>query len=124
MRAHDESFSRPTSCTYCKKEFPNFVNMTRHRKIAHRELYKIDREKLMREEGSTCIGQDRTKYYQKATCEICGTILCSRAQLNLHMKALHGKGLPGYGTLLGRRRQQGPRAVSPPPKVPDHEDAT
>ena len=99
--------------------------MTRHRKIAHRELYSIDREKLMVEEGSTSIGQDRTKYYQKATCEICSTTLCSRAQLNLHMKAKHGKGLPGYGTLLGRRRlKQGSRAVSPPSQVPEYEDAT
>ena len=114
MRAHDAAFSRPTSCTYCRKEFPKYVNMVRHRRIAHSEQYSVDKERLMVEEGSLSIGRDNTKYYQKATCDVCGTTLCSRAQLHLHMKARHGTGLPGYGeNSRGRKR----RAVSPPPKV-------
>ena len=44
MRAHSGLFSRPTSCTYCRKEFPRYVSMARHRKIAHREQYAVDRE--------------------------------------------------------------------------------
>ena len=109
MRMHDASISRPRSCTYCQKEFPKYVNMARHRRVAHREEYNIDRERLMVEEGSMNIGKDTKKYKsnQKATCAICDTTLCSRGQLHLHMKARHGTGLPGYGTERGRRKREG-----------------
>ena len=115
MKMHDASFNRPTRCTYCQKEFPKYVNMARHRKIAHREEYNSDRERLMVEEGS--LNRDMKKYNQKATCAICGTTLCSRGQLHLHMKARHGTGLPGYGKRGHGRAQQNfaERAVSPPP---------
>ena len=113
-RAHDSSFSRPTSCTYCQKEFPKYVNMVRHRKNAHREQYSVDKERLMREEGSLNIGRDLKKYYKKVTCDICGMTLCHRGQLQLHMKARHGTGIPGYGESRGRKCI---RAVSPPTQI-------
>ena len=50
MKTH--AANRPKKCTYCDKEFPTYVNMIRHRKLAHAEQYKIDRDKLMVEEGS------------------------------------------------------------------------
>ena len=102
-RMHEKASIRPTSCTYCQKEFPRFHNMVQHRKIAHREQWNIDKERLMVEEGGykdykDYLGkyQQRKKYIKKATCPTCGTTLCSRQQLHLHMKALHGTGLPGY----------------------------
>ena len=102
MRIHNESIIRPTSCTYCRKEFPNFHNMSKHRKIAHHKQWKVDKERLMAQEGSTYNKYKKQRGARKATCAICGTTLCSRQQLNLHMKARHGTGLPGYrGAALG-----------------------
>ena len=96
MAAHKSDDNKPKNCTYCEKEFPHYVNMIRHRKLAHAEQYKVDRDKLMREEGSAYVGKvhPSKKYYQKAVCTTCGKTLCSRQQLHLHMKALHGTGLP------------------------------
>ena len=101
-KVHDKS--KPTSCMYCQKEFPNFHNMVKHRKIAHREQWNIDKARVMVEEGSYASYSEyleqsdhkRKKWYKKATCTICGRTLCSRQQLQLHMKALHGTGLPDY----------------------------
>ena len=102
---HEKASIRPTACTYCNKEFSNFSSMTKHRKIAHREQWNIDKERIMIAEGSYIDGNDyhkqsqekkkRIQRYQKA-CTICGRVLSSRQQLHLHMKALHGTGLPGY----------------------------
>ena len=50
MRTHGAN--RPRRCTYCDKEFPTYVNMIRHRKLAHAEQYQRDRDRLMVEEGS------------------------------------------------------------------------
>ena len=114
MKIHDGSINRPTSCTYCKKKFAKYEIMSKHRKKAHSELWMIDRERLMREEGSAWQGglKDKfKKYYKKATCDICGVTLSSRQQLNCHMKARHGTGLPGYGLMMGRRDSG---VVSPP----------
>ena len=102
-RMHEKASIRPTSCTYCGKEFPQYMNMARHRKIAHREQWNIDRERLMIQEGSIANASELPKktkewkkYVQKSPCTICGRVLCSRTQLHMHMKALHGTGLPGY----------------------------
>ena len=98
MPIHSESIVRPKSCTYCQKVFPNYHNMTKHRRIAHTEQWKIDRQRLMVQEGSR---KEYKKNSQKVTCAICGTTLSSRQQLNLHMKARHGTGLPGYKSGYG-----------------------
>ena len=99
-RIHASNVIRPKSCTYCQKEFPSFKNMTHHRRLAHREQWKADRERLMAQEGSLLSTHPhrkvRTKEERRATCDVCGTTLSSRAQLHLHMKARHGTGLPGY----------------------------
>lgn len=111
-RIHDRSFNRPTVCTYCEKEFSKFENMTRHRRIAHREQWNLDKDRLMEEEGSRYVGKRRDynlKFVKKATCAICGVTLCSRTQLHLHMKARHGAGLPDYGLLKGRRARDMPQ---------------
>ena len=101
-KVHDNS--KPTSCMYCHKEFPHFHNMVKHRKIAHREQWNIDKARVMVEEGSYASYSDyleksdykKKKWYKKATCTICGRTLCSRTQLHFHMKALHGIGLPDH----------------------------
>ena len=100
-KIHSRPIVRPKSCTYCQKEFPNYHNMTKHRRIAHAEQWKVDKERLMDEEGSIRRKQDYPSQRQKATCDICGTTLCSRQVLNSHMKARHGTGLPGYKSRVG-----------------------
>ena len=102
-RMHEKASIRPTACTYCNKEFSKFSSMAKHRKIAHRQQWNIDKERIMVEEGSVVdrsdylkLSQVRKKYQQKSPCAICGRVLCSRQQLHLHMKALHGEGLPDY----------------------------
>ena len=106
MRIHDKSFSRPTTCTYCGKEFLTYHKMSAHRRGAHREQWVLDKDRLLAEEGSEYQGKHKDyfmKFYKKATCAVCGVTLCSRTQLNLHMKAKHGAGLPDYGLHRGRR---------------------
>ena len=105
IRMHEMASIRPTSCTYCNKEFSKYCNMVRHRKIAHREQWNIDKERIMVEEGSYADPSDylkksqaKKKSQQKCPCTECGRVLCSRQQLHLHMKALHGTGLPDYKT--------------------------
>ena len=102
-RVHEKESLRSTTCMYCHKEFPKFNNMVRHRKIAHKEQWDIDKARVMVEEGSYASYSDylqkanyRNKFIKKSTCTICGRTLCSRQQLHLHMKALHKIGLPGY----------------------------
>ena len=56
--------NRPKKCTYCDKEFLSYKNMTGHRKFAHAEQYKIDRDKLMVQEGST-YALNENPYYKK-----------------------------------------------------------
>ena len=107
MKRNHGSLSRPTTCTYCEKEFPKYETMNRHRRKAHPEQWMIDRDRLMREEGSAWQGKPKDKWKEypsnkKATCDICGVTLCTRQQLNSHMKARHGTGLPGYGLMRGR----------------------
>ena len=65
MRTHDAN--RPKKCTYCDKEFESYSNMTRHRKIAHAEQWKIDKEKLFDEEGGrrSKSQRERNHNYQK-----------------------------------------------------------
>ena len=66
MKTH--AANRPKKCTYCEKEFPSYVNMIRHRKLAHAEQYKVDRDKLMVEEGSPNalkVNPAYKKWYQK-----------------------------------------------------------
>ena len=102
-RVHEKDHLRSTTCMYCHKEFPKFNNMVRHRKIAHKEQWDIDKARVMVEEGSYASysdylkkKNDRSKFIKKSMCTICGRTLCSRQQLHLHMKALHKTGLPGY----------------------------
>ena len=104
-RMHEKESIRPKACTYCNKEFSKYSSMTKHRKIAHREQWNIDKERIMVEEGSYTDPSHYLKRYQerkkspstkKSPCAICGRVLCSRTQLHLHMKALHGSGLPDY----------------------------
>ena len=93
MRLHDKKFSRPTSCTYCGKEFALYENMTRHRRVAHREQWNRDKDKLMAEEGSKYAGKEHpwTKHIgQKFKCEVCGVMLSSKQQLKKHCKSRHG----------------------------------
>lgn len=93
MRLHDKSFSRPTSCTYCGKDFPLYENMTRHRRVAHREQWNVDKDKLMAEEGSKYAGKEHpwTKHIgEKFKCEVCGVTLSSKQQLKKHLKSRHG----------------------------------
>ena len=42
MRMHGDN--RPKKCTYCDREFPTYKAMTGHRKFAHAEQYKTDRD--------------------------------------------------------------------------------
>ena len=63
MKTH--SANRPKICTYCDKEFAAYVNMTKHRKIAHAEQWKMDKERLMAEEGSIHSSSDRLMIYKK-----------------------------------------------------------
>ena len=65
MKTH--AANRPKKCTYCDKEFETYSNMTRHRKIAHAEQWKVDKDKLHYEEGgSTSKSQrERIRNYQK-----------------------------------------------------------
>ena len=111
MRQHQ--FHRPKKCTYCEKEFPAYQRMSMHRKIAHRELWDADKERLMAEEGSMYTpeqSREKNKRYNvSVTCDVCGVRLSSRGQLNLHMKARHGTGLPGYGQNPGGRGNPGGR---------------
>ena len=100
---HEKASIRPKSCTYCNKEFSNFKSMIAHRKIAHREQWNIDKERIMVEEGSYTDVNDylkkaekKKKSTQKSPCTICGKVLCSRQQLHRHMEVLHGTGLPDY----------------------------
>ena len=102
-RMHEKESIRPTACTYCNKEFSKYSSMTKHRKIAHREQWNIDKERIMVEEGNYTDrsdylkqSQEKKKHIRKSSCAICGRVLCSRQQLHLHMKALHGTGLPDY----------------------------
>ena len=110
MRIHDKSYNRPTICTYCEKEFTKYENMTRHRRIAHREQWNLDKDRLMVEEGSKNVGKSDylKKFVKKSTCATCGVTLCSRTQLHLHMKARHGAGLPDYGLFRGRKPREIP----------------
>ena len=39
---HMSDANKPKNCTYCEKEFPHYVNMIRHRKLAHAERYKVE----------------------------------------------------------------------------------
>ena len=115
LKIHDKSLNRPTICTYCEKEFPKYENMTRHRRIAHREQWNLDKDRLMAEEGSVYQGKHRNyfaKFVKKSTCAVCGVTLCSRAQLHLHMKARHGAGLPDYGLHRGRQKPEPPEIVN------------
>ena len=98
----------PTTCTYCGKEFPKHDTMTKHRKMAHPEEWKIDRERLMTEEGKAGLGKTERKIYpsgMRQTCGICGVTLSNRQMLHSHMKSRHGTGLPGYGLHRGKRGQ-------------------
>ena len=102
-RMHEKASIRPTACTYCNKEFSKYASMVKHRKIAHREQWNKDKERIMVEEGGYSNSNDflkeaekRKRYVHKSACSICGRVLCSRTQLHLHMKALHGTGLPDY----------------------------
>ena len=52
MTSHANASKKPRNCTYCGKEFPHYVNMVRHRTMAHPDQYKVDRAKLAKEEGS------------------------------------------------------------------------
>ena len=52
MKTHANAANKPTKCMYCDKEFRAFQNMTSHRKFAHAEEYKRDRNVLMEKEGS------------------------------------------------------------------------
>ena len=93
MRLHDNRFRRPTSCTYCGKDFPLYENMTRHRRVAHREQWNLDKDKLMAEEGSKYAGKEHpwTKHIgEKFKCEVCGVTLSSKQQLKKHLKSRHG----------------------------------
>ena len=67
MRSHDNEVSRPRNCTYCNKEFPNFLRMTRHRRIAHSEQWAVDKDTLMKKEGSIYLGKEHPgkKYYER-----------------------------------------------------------
>ena len=100
---HEKASIRPKVCNYCNKEFTKFSSMSAHRKIAHRGQWDIDKERILVEEGSYAdpsdyqkASQQKKKEVQKSPCSICGKVLCSRSQLHLHMKVLHGTGLPGY----------------------------
>ena len=93
MRLHDKNFSRPTNCTYCGKEFPLYENMTRHRRVAHREQWNRDKDELMAKEGSKYAGKEHpwTKHIgEKFKCEVCGVTLSSKQQLKKHCKSRHG----------------------------------
>ena len=57
MKTHDSS-SRPTKCTYCAKEFSCYAHMTRHRNVAHRTEWKVDRDAIMQQEGSMWAGKE------------------------------------------------------------------
>ena len=103
IRMHEKASIRPTACTYCNKEFSKYSSMVKHRKIAHREQWNIDKERILVEEGGYANpsdylrkSQERKKFMKKSPCTICGRVLCSRQQLHLHMKALHGAGLPDW----------------------------
>ena len=109
-RMHEKESIRPTACTYCNKEFSTFNSMTKHRKIAHRVQWNIDKARIMVKEGSYADtrdylkqSQERKKQVKKSPCATCGRVLSSRQQLHLHMKALHGTGLPDYNTRKGAR---------------------
>ena len=98
---HANDANKPKNCTYCDKQFPTFNQMTSHRRCAHAKEYAVDKEKLQTQEGSKYLGREHpSKTFlhpkEKRTCTICERTLCSRQQLHLHMKALHGTGLPGY----------------------------
>ena len=98
---HLNDANKPKNCTYCDKKFPTYPRMCSHRRIAHAEQYAIDKEKLLKQEGSKYLGiehPDKKNYRKNTSCGTCGKNLCSRQQLNLHMKALHGAGLPGYAS--------------------------
>ena len=103
LNMHEKASIRPTACTYCNKEFSKYISMSKHRKIAHKEQWEIDKERILVEEGSYADrseylkqSQEKKKYLQKSPCAICGRVLSTRQHLHLHMKALHGTGLPGY----------------------------
>ena len=56
MKSHADDANKPKNCTYCNKEFPTYMRMTRHRKIAHAQQYAVDRDTLMKQEGSKYLG--------------------------------------------------------------------
>ena len=64
MKTHDAN--RPKKCTYCDKEFDSYANMTRHRKIAHAERWKLDKENLFAQEvGQKSLSRIKHGNYQK-----------------------------------------------------------
>ena len=71
MRSHDNDISRPRNCTYCNKECPTYMSMTRHRRIAHAKQWAVDKDKLMKEEGSKYVGKEHPgkKYYERKKLE-------------------------------------------------------
>ena len=72
MRIHDMNI-RPKECNYCGKDCVTYAKMTCHRRVAHRDQWKADKRRLMREEGSIYLdrphpgvkyGLERTTYYR------------------------------------------------------------
>ena len=66
MRMHGDN--RHKKCTYCDREFPTYKAMTGHRKFAHAEQYKADRD------GQTVAQLPRVSLYmlQGKTIFTCG----------------------------------------------------
>ena len=92
--------------------------MTRHRKVAHREQWEVDKDWLMTEEGSAKRGGSFKKYYRKATCAVCGETVSSRQKLQQHMQRFHGAGLPDYGKCFDRKwNKKAPEGYSVPTQV-------
>ena len=58
MKTHANAANKQTKCMYCNKEFKAFQNMASHRKVAHAEEYKRDRNVLMEKEGSQYLTKD------------------------------------------------------------------
>ena len=65
MRIHDETANRPKECTYCGKQFTTFSSMNCHRRVAHRDQWIIDRDRLLVEEGSMYLPGSRREAQHK-----------------------------------------------------------
>ena len=61
MRIHDETANRPKECTYCGKQFQTYSSMTCHRRVAHHDQWKVDKDRLLVEEGSNYLPGSRNE---------------------------------------------------------------